>query len=243
MVGPERRKTLVPVALVVALAVALAFPAIPVSAASAPTPAAAPSNSTAGLRASATWNGVNISTASSASSAFSLSSNSQVDVRYFWNASDGYTFDLSDARLAMLYFGFALSTRDVPPIGGGHRTNDSFFMNWNVGALEYVIAGTFRVTASLIDLDGRTVWSQDFFVHLVPAYSILALVPILLILIIAFEVYAVMRSGKQAALKRAAKTPPPPPAGAPPPPAPPGPPAAPPTPPPGDSPPPPEGGS
>jgi len=211
MSGTRRPSVLPRVGLVAALALLLAVPALPVSSAAAPArPASATVDTAVGLSAVVYWNGVDISTAGSASSAFSIGSNSQVNVRYFWNSTlRGVTFDLNDARLAMTYFGFALSTRDVPPIASGNFTNGSFFMNWNVGAIEYVLAGTFLLTATLFSASGANVWSENFYVHLVPPDAVLAIIPILLIIIVAWELYAVARSGRQAALKKGPAAPPP----------------------------------
>lgn len=162
-----------------------------------------------GLSARATWNGVDVASAGSASSAILLDFNQAVNVRYFWNyTGTGAAYNLTDGRLAMMYFGTALSTRDVPPIAGSTGSSGSFYMDWSAGAVEYVLGGVFGLTASLIASNGSTIWSESFFVRLVPIYQIGAALPILLILIVIFELYSAATSGRQAALRVRKSSPP-----------------------------------
>ncbi len=149
------------------------------------------------------WNGVNIDSAGSASSALTVTFNEAVDVNYSWVRS-AYP-GVGDARLEMLYFGFPLSTRDVSPISGPASSPGLAVMNWTVGALQYAVEGVFGLTASLLN-NGSTVWSENFYVRLTAPYSILAALPILLILIGVYELYGLVRSGRQAALGRPAAT-------------------------------------
>ncbi len=228
MIGLNRWRPILILALVPAIVFLLALPALPLAAAA---PAARPTEARPavgpGFSANVYWNGANVAGAGSTSSAITLSSYTQVTVRYFWNYTDSPPgFSLTDARLAMTYFGFALATRDVPPIQGATASSGSFDMNWSVGAIEYVLAGTYKLTATLFSANGSTVWSESFFVHLVPPYSIGAIVPILLILIVIVEAIAVARSGRQAALRSTPSKAPPPPPASPPPSAPPSPPSS-----------------
>jgi hypothetical protein len=203
MSGPGRWRPIASVGLASALTLLLVVPGVSL-ASSPPSGRSGPIRGEvgAGFSADVYWNGANVAGAGSPSSAITLSSNSQVTVRYFWNYTDSPAgFSLSDARLAMTYFGFALSTRDVPPVEGATASNGSFDMAWTVGAIEYVLSGTYRVTATLFASNGSTVWSDDFYVHLVPPFAIGAIVPILLIVILIVELVAIARSGRQAAMR------------------------------------------
>jgi hypothetical protein len=162
-----------------------------------------------------TWNGANVATASSASSALSIGFNAAADVQFRWSPT---TFPgVTTARLAMVYFGFALSTRDVPPIANGGGPSDSAVMNWTVGAIQYVIEGTYGITASLIASNGSTLWSENFYVRLTAPGSIAAALPIILLLIAVYELYNVARSGRYIRLSTKTKPSPPPSSGSPPP--------------------------
>lgn len=169
-------------------------------------------NPGSGLRAYATWGGTNVSTASSASSALSVSFSSTITLHYYWSSAGAYPMTISDARLQMYYFGYALSTRDVVDSNPVAANNGTFTMTWQAGALAYLLEGTYRLTASLLTPSGGTVWSQDFYVHGSAPADILAAIPILLVLIAIYEVYGLLTSGRAprpAAPKRPSGTEPP----------------------------------
>ena len=155
-----------------------------------------------------TWDGTNVTTATSDSAALSVNFASTITLRYYWSSSSVY--NLSDARLQMYYFGFALSTRDVVnsnPIAG---TSGVFTMTWQAGALDYLLEGTYRLTASLLTPSGSSAWSQDFYIHASAPADILAAIPIILLLIVLYEVYGLITSGRQSAPPTPAKATPPP---------------------------------
>ncbi len=165
-----------------------------------------------GVNATVTWNGVNVCSGGSASSAFSVDLTQPIGLRYTWSGPVGSALSIDDARLQMFYFGFPLATRDVTTVGGVAGPSGSFVMNWTPGVIAYVLEGLFGLTASLVATNGTTVFSEGFFVHANAPYGILAALPILLILLGIYEIYNVARSGRQAALPKAQK-----PAGPPPP--------------------------
>ena len=161
-----------------------------------------------GITANVLWNGVNVCTHSSASSSLSVDFSQTADIRYFWNATAGSAVQLNDARLQMFYFGFALATRDVGAPSA--ETGGGFFdMSWTPGALTYVLEGLYGLTASLVAPNGTVLWSENFFVTAAAPYSILAVLPIVLLLIAIYEVYQLAVSGRQAALGRKPPAPPP----------------------------------
>ena len=154
-----------------------------------------------GVSANVLWNGVNVCSYSSASSSLSVDFSKSADIRYFWNASGAASVSVNDARLAMFYFGFALVTRDqiasVAESGGG-----DFDMSWTPGALTYVLEGLYGLTASLIAPNGSTLWSEPFFVTAAAPLSLLAVLPIILLVLAIYEVYSLAVSGRQVAFGR-----------------------------------------
>ena len=168
--------------------------------ASEPSGSVSPAQASGGVSATVTWNGANIQTASTQSSAFTISLNAAVNVRYSWT-STGYS--INDQRLQMFYFGFALGTRDVTETSG--TATGSVPLNWTTGPLEYVLAGVYQLTASLIASNGTTAWSESFWVDVSAPFYIGAVLPIVLILIAIYELYSLATVGRQAALKAQAK--------------------------------------
>jgi hypothetical protein len=145
-----------------------------------------------------TWNGADVAKANDFASAMTISFNSPVDVRYYWNSA-GHPVTVGTARLQMFYFGVALSTRDVVENNPVATTTGTIDMAWDPGILQYVLEGTYLVTASLIAPNGTTLWSENLWVHESAPYSVLAVIPGILILIGLYELYVVATSGKYAA--------------------------------------------
>jgi hypothetical protein len=209
-----RRGTRRPATAVVAtLAIALAFLVLaPIGALAAPnggsTVAAAgqPAQSPSGLTATATWNGVNIGTANTSSAAFRVAFGASVTIIYTWSqpVTDLAPWSINDARLQIFYFGFALGTRDIVTTVG--QASATLTMgNWSTGALQYVLEGTYRLTASLLATNGTTAWSQSFWVDISAPFYILAVLPLVLVLIAIYEIYALCVSGKFAMTGKGAK--------------------------------------
>src|SRR5579871_562724 len=160
---------------------------------------------TAGFHASVTWNGADVSTAGTISSAISTAFGSTIDLHYTWSFTTGgigpivKAFNISDARLQMFYFGFPLATRDVVDSNPQLASNGTFDMSWDPGVLQWVLAGIYGLTASLIATNGTTIWSEPFYVHVSAPGGVGAVLPILLILIGIYEIYELARAGRQAA--------------------------------------------
>lgn len=157
-----------------------------------------------GIGATVKWDGTSIASATSASAALITSFTHTIDVNYAWVALDGITgpnlYNISTARLQFFYFGAALDTRDVIDSSAVAATNGSFDMQWQPGVFQYLFEGTFGLTASLIAPNGTTMWSQAFYIHSQAPASILAVLPIVLVLIAIYEAYGLAVSGRQAAI-------------------------------------------
>jgi len=155
-----------------------------------------------GVNAVVTWNGMNVASAPAVSSAISTDFSSTIDVHYTWTSS-GSPYTISDARLQIFYFGFALGTRDILESNPVAATNGSFDMPWDPGVLQWILAGTYALTASLLSPNGTTQWSEQFYLHVTAPAAIGAALPIILLLIGLYEAYSLARSGRQAAISAA----------------------------------------
>ncbi len=190
------------------------------SAAASPAPAVHPSVT---VTSTVTWNGVNVDTASGVSSALSIGLSSPANLLYNWSesASAGSPITVTDARLQMYYFGYAVASRDITLSNPAPSRGGAIALNWTPIAVNYVLGGVYRLTASLLVANGSTVWSENFYVRGNAPAGILAALPIILLLIAIYEVYLLVRSGRYAALDRKPPTPanPPQAGGSPPPPA------------------------
>jgi hypothetical protein len=195
--------------LSVALGLALLLPAVfglaSAPARASPGPAAGSCTSPVsgnGLFANVTWNGVDVCTARDPSNALSIQFEVAANVLFAWSVSSPHgtgaaTVLVSDARLQMMYIGFALSTRDVIRNGATATASGSVPLNWTPSALNYVIAGLYLVKASLLS-NGAAIWNESFYVHATAPFAILAAFPLILVVLIIYELYAVARSGRQA---------------------------------------------
>lgn len=202
-----RQATLALLLVSVVVGVFLIAPSGALAAAAAPAPHAVATVEPAasGLSAYATWNGVNVATAANASAAFRMSFGANVTVIFYWTQATGSApIAVDDARLQIFFFGFALGTRDITTVGAA--TSPLSMNNWNTGPLQYILSGTYQLTASLLATNGSTVWSQSFWVNITAPYYILALLPIVLILIAIYEVYALCTVGKYAMIGRPPKS-------------------------------------
>ncbi|HTW77618.1 MAG TPA: hypothetical protein VMG14_07660 [Thermoplasmata archaeon] len=205
--GPgARRPGLVAAALASFALVLIVLPAASLAGpASAPTVAASQPAVAPGISATVTWNGANILNYTSATSAARIGFNDVVDVEYHWSSSGllpAPVYTITDARLQIFYFGFALATRDIVNSVALPSTSGNFTMNWTTGSLQYVLEGSYRLVASLIEQNGTTAWSQAFWVYVAAPFYVGALLPIVLILIAIWEIYNIATVGKLAAVAR-----------------------------------------
>lgn len=199
---PAALATLVVVALLVS---------VPTPTRAQTSPTATPAQSGAGVSYTVTWNNVDVSSASTASSAMTIGLSQSANLVYYWNVSVGSRSNvtINDARLQMYYLGFAVSTRDQilssPTPGSGHIP-----LSWTPISVSYLIEGLYRLTASFVAPNGTTMWSENFWVRGTALYGFLAILPIVLLIIIIYEVYGLARSGRYAAIGRKVEAPPPP---------------------------------
>jgi hypothetical protein len=164
-----------------------------------------------GFYAQAKWDGANVANYTAPTAAARIDFNGVADVDYNWSSrgllAPATTYTITDARLQIFYFGYALATRDVVDAQAVPATNGSFTLNWTTGALQYVLEGSYKLVASLLASNGTTMWSESFWVFVAAPFYVGALLPIVLILIAIWEVYNVATVGKQAMLGRKSSPP------------------------------------
>ena len=185
-------------AAVLAFAVVALLLNVPAPARAAPSVSSSTANFVAGSTPYATWNGVDINTASTASSALTIDLAQSATLNYSWPTAAGIT--INDARLQMFYFGFSVSTRDVT-ITPAQRAGP-VSLSWTPLSISYVLEGVYRLTASLIAPNGSTMWSENFYVRGDAPLGFVALLPIVLLVLVVYELYGLVRSGRYATIGR-----------------------------------------
>ncbi|MFI5038270.1 MAG: hypothetical protein ACHP93_07300 [Solirubrobacterales bacterium] len=153
------------------------------------------------VQATVTWNGQNISHASSAGSGFDLGYGTNIDIRFYWSApATSAPVPVETARLQMFFMGLGIATRDVRQDHPAGATNGTIDLAWSgAGILAYLIEGTYQVTASLLDGNSTSLWSENFYVKMTAPGEIFALVPIVLLVLGVYELVSLARSGRREA--------------------------------------------
>lgn len=174
-----------------------------------------PTNGGSGITANVTWNGASIDRAGALPSALSVSLASTAHLWYNWSSyapvgvGGARPIEVGDARLQMFYFGAVLATRDVVVDHPLPLLSGAIDMAWSPGGFAYLLEGAYRMTASLLDPNGSTLWSESFFIHAIAPYDVAAALPALLLIIGVYELYSLVRSGRHARSKgRPGRTPP-----------------------------------
>jgi len=203
------RRIGLPTALVAIVAAALLV-SVPASARAQPTALVAPAQTSGGVTYTVTWNNVDVSSASSSSSAMSIDLTSSASLVFYWNVTPGtlHPPTISDARLQMFYLGFAVATRDqvlTAPVPG----SGSIPLSWTPISVSYLLEGLYRLTASFVAPNGTTIYSENFWVRGTAPYGVFAVLPIVLLIIVLYEVYGLARSGRYAAIGAKGGTAPP----------------------------------
>ena len=168
----------VTIALFAGVLLLVAFPEIRPARAT-PLPALpSPSNTS-----SATWNGHNLSSAGSSSSAFVVKTNEQVRVNFSFLVATGG--QITTARLVVYYFGAEISANSVAT----NTLTGTAEMNWTLGTYTYLLQGIYRLAASLVYGNGTTAWSQSFYINAQAPYHIVSGATIFLLVLGLAEIY------------------------------------------------------
>jgi hypothetical protein len=73
-------------------------------------------------------------------------------------------------------------------------------LNWTPTELTYVLSGLYRLTASLLTPSGIN-WTEQFYLRATAPYSVLAAFPLILIILLIYELYSVAISGRYSGAK------------------------------------------
>ena len=191
---PYRRALSLSVLTLVAALFALPIgAAAPVTAVSHSAPAAAPGCAGG---PNATWNGVNLSHASSVGSAFSVTTGQQSVVRFCYSTVAPQGPSITTARLVVYYFGSEISANSVPASDG------RAVMNWTLGTYTYLLQGVYRLTASLVAANGSTVWSEGFYIVAQAPYRIVSGMTVFLLVLGGVEIWSIVTSGGRSSRKK-----------------------------------------
>ena len=138
--------------------------------------------------ATVTWNGNNVSSAGSPSSALSISKGQTALVVFTF--SEGLASYITNATLQVTYLGIVLTTsRAAPHVVGGPPVTAEAQINWSFGPLYDALEGVFQFTASLQTSSGSNAWSESFYVFAKAPYLLESGAPVVLLVLTVAELY------------------------------------------------------
>ena len=105
--------------------------------------------------------------------------------------------NVTTARMQAIYFGAVISTDQVSTHTNLSGTG-SGTMNWTLGTFTYLLAGLYLLTASLVDSNGTTVWSESFYMQASAPYHVGSGLIIFLIVLALVELYSIATVGRSA---------------------------------------------
>jgi len=152
------------------------------------------------------WNGQNVSSASSASSAVSISKGQSVPVLFRFGES--VVGLVRSASLQLTYLGIVLTTSKA----GAFVTTGSPFQgeaqfNWSFDPLYDALEGVFEFKASLLNATGASLWSETFYVFAKAPYLLESGAVLVLLVLAVAELYWVASAIREA--RKGARPPPP----------------------------------
>ncbi len=172
---------------------------------------AAPAAPAAPFRAGVTWDGTNVSSAHSPTTAFTLTPGQKARVFFGYVEPVTQGPHVTNASLTLTYLGVVIESSITP----AHPTPQSLAgagfaeINWSFGSLYQVIEGAFQLTASLLDKNGSTVWSEPFYVDARAPYSLESGFVVVLLILFVLEAYYIAAAFRTARGGRRASPPPP----------------------------------
>lgn len=152
------------------------------------------------------WNGQNISSASSAGSAVSISKGQTVPVLFRFGEPEAGL--VRSASLQLTYLGVVLTTSKA----GAVTTTEAPFqgeaqINWSFDPLYDALEGVFEFKASLLNASGGSLWSQTFYVFAKAPYLLESAAVVVLLVLAVAELYWVASAIREA--RKGARPPPP----------------------------------
>ena len=142
---------------------------------------------------SLTWNGVNVNTAPTPSSAIGWTFNTVATVQYvFVGPLTGV--GVSQAYLVILFLGFPTYTKQVVEQTAFGSAGGSITMTYDLTQFKWYLQGLYELHAYLENPNGTTLWSEYFYVRVAQPYDIVVSTVGLLLLTIA-ELYMIATVG------------------------------------------------
>jgi len=188
---PHGRKWWLAVPAVAVSAALLVLPALSATVAGEPGGVSHPSLSFAASSVTGptvTWNGKDVSGASSPSSAISIQKGQTALVQFTFDESSATT--VGNASISVNYLGLVLTTSKASPrVVGGPPIAAVATINWSFGPLYDALEGVFEFTASLLSPNGSTVWSESFYVFAQAPYLLESGAVIILLVFLVLELY------------------------------------------------------
>ncbi|MCI4338406.1 MAG: hypothetical protein L3J72_03800 [Thermoplasmata archaeon] len=140
------------------------------------------------------WNGRGTANSSTIGSALSVTLGSTITLAFHWSGGTlgGPPGGVSEVEFQAFLFGFPFITRALTNNPALTTYTGVTNLTWDPGALNYIIAGDYQCLASIFAADGHTIWSESFYISVHAPYTVGALLPIILLLLVLFEVYAVL---------------------------------------------------
>jgi len=135
-----------------------------------------------------TWDGQNLSSASTPAGAFSLQSGDTAAVRLSYVGPGAA--QVGNSTLVVTYLGLALTTsRAGAHVVGGPPITGASQINWSFGSLSEALEGVFQLTVSLLFQNGSSAWSESFYVFVKAPYELESGAVVVLLILVAAELY------------------------------------------------------
>ncbi|HEV2450143.1 MAG TPA: hypothetical protein VGU43_07045 [Thermoplasmata archaeon] len=181
-------------ALVVPLLLTAGSLASPAVGHAVPASGTPPSGSPGGISYSFTWNGKGVTNSTTTASALGVSLSSPIAMQFHWTGPgpQGPPGGVSEVEFQAYLFGFPFIARALTNSPALTSSTGVTNLTWDPGGLNYLISGTYQCLASIFSSNGTTIWSEWFYVNIHAPYTIGAVLPIILLLLVLFEVYALL---------------------------------------------------
>jgi hypothetical protein len=138
------------------------------------------------------FNGVNINSHDSLSSAIVTNFSGVFSTAFSWSSTTGAPQTVTQVQIQLLFFGTSIATSSAQflqtGVSGNYTLKSDFTQN------RYIYEGVYEIKATISN-DGTTLYSQNFFIW-IQATDHLTVVNIVLIALIILEIYEVAALGR-----------------------------------------------
>ncbi|MCI4363107.1 MAG: hypothetical protein L3K13_02220 [Thermoplasmata archaeon] len=177
-------------------AILLLAPLVPVGAASSGTRSGTnpPGTPGGGFLYGVSWNGRATANATTTGSALTVSFGSTITMQFHWTNSgtNGPPGGVSEVEFQAFLFGYSFLTRALTNSPALTTPTGVTNLTWDPGALNYIISGVYLCLASIFAPNGTTLWSESFYIKANAPYTVGALLPLILLVLLVYELYSVL---------------------------------------------------